>query len=64
MTGLLSAFIVVSNGNLEFAHTVKRRRRTGIASRLVEHAAAHHDLKFARGPRTHDGDAFARARGF
>lgn len=61
VTGLLSAFIIVKNGDLKFAHTVTRRRRTGIASKLVAHAAANHGLAVARGPFTPDGEAFARA---
>ena len=61
--GLLSAFIIVKDGDLKFAHTAERARRTGIASKLVEHAAAHHGLTFARGPFTDDGEAFAQARG-
>jgi hypothetical protein len=61
VSGLLTAFIVVgADGTLRFAHTVTRRRRTGIASKLVRHARAHHGL---HGPLTEDGRAFASAAG-
>lgn len=57
--GLLSGFIVVQDGDLRFAHVVRRRRRQGIASRLVTHAVEHHGLTGASGPFTPDGEALA-----
>lgn len=62
-TGLLSAFVIVKGGDLKFAHTAERARRSGIASRLVEYAAAHYGLTVASGPFTVDGEAFVQARG-
>ena len=63
VTGVISAFIVVADADLKFAHTVMRRRRRGIASKLVEYATSHHGLEVARGPFTPDGEAFSRSRG-
>lgn len=59
--GVLSAFIVVSDGALEFAHVVRRRRRTGIATRLIEFAVEHHGLTAVNGPLSHDGRALVAA---
>jgi len=55
--GVLAAFIVVEDGNLEIAHVVKRRRRTRIASKLVAYAMENHGLTSAHGQRTYDGAA-------
>lgn len=57
VSGVLSAFIVVRSGTLEFAHVVRRRRRTGIATRLVEFGVQHHGLTAVSELLTDDGSA-------
>lgn len=57
----MSAFIVVRDGTLEFAHVVRRRRRAGIATRLVEFAVQHHGLTAVSGILTDDGEALVAA---
>jgi hypothetical protein len=59
--GVLSAFIVVIDGTLEFAHVVRRRRRTGIATRLVEFAVQHHGMTAVSGILSGDGEALVAA---
>lgn len=61
VSGLLSGFIVVNDGDLAFAHVVKRRRRARVASRLVAYAVEHHGLTRAGGPFTEEGKALATA---
>jgi hypothetical protein len=59
--GVLSAFVVVRDGRLEFAHVVRRRRRARIATRLVDFAVEHHGLAAVGGPLTEDGAALVAA---
>lgn len=59
--GVLSAFIVVRDGTLEFAHVVRRRRRAGIATRLVEFAVRNHGLTAVSGILSNDGQALVSA---
>jgi GNAT superfamily N-acetyltransferase len=57
VVGMLTAFIVVRDGTLEFAHVVHRRRRAGIATRLIEFAVQHHGLTDVSGILSDDGKA-------
>ena len=61
VSGALTAFIVVRDGNLEFAHVVKRRRRSGVATKLVTFAMEHHRLTRSDSFVTADGSALLAA---
>lgn len=55
--GVITGFVIVTDGNLAFAHVVRGRRRKGIASKLVAEAVEHHNLTRVSGPLTPDGAA-------